>query len=382
VLQKFLRNTVQSLFSLPAVRTLAIPIPALLLGACASQGMQPETGAKRIREAEAGLVSPSPTAVATQRDLSNQRASSLAAKSRLRKWAQQQDRLYEVASPLLLKNASLCKKKTYLTAGIVTQTKYSYSDDFVEAAEQELGLSDRLQVMNVMSGSGADKSGLRRGDILLGIENHELPSGPKAEQEAARLMASAMRGKSSVRLKLARDGSDYVANVPLTSICAIDVELGNSDYVNAYSDGKRSLITAGMLEYVQSDAELAIVVAKEIAHNLVIQGTRPHLVTTIDSLRSFDISVKSSPASTKIRPYTAVRDATADKYSIYLLAKAGYNIDKVVPFWKRLAGQFPATQPNSYTALHPATPYRLSVMTAVSGVVKHHLKHGLPLVPN
>lgn len=381
MLPEAVKKALLPLFSLPVFRTLVMPIPALLLGACASQDIQSEVGTRKI-QAQAELVSPSQADAETHRNVYGQRTVSLNGRNRLRKWVQQHDRLYAVASPLLLKNASLCKTKTRLTTGIVARTKYSYSDDFVEAAEQELGLSDRLQVMNVMSGSGADKSGIRRGDILLGIENHDLPNGPKAEQEAARQLASAMRGKSSIKLRLARDGSDYVANVPLASICAIDVELGNADYVNAYSDGKRSLITAGMLEYVQSDTELAIVVAKEIAHNLVIQGVRPHMVATIDSLRSFDISAKSLPSSMKIRPYTAVRDATADKYSIYLLARGGYDIDKVAPFWKRLASEFPATQLNSYTALHPATPYRLSVMTAVSGVVKHHLKHGWPLVPH
>lgn len=363
-------------------RSLLILLPAFALGACASHGLSSQTETQTTQHAEPSAVFPSQGAIEPQQDAAAQRRATLARKSRLRKWAQQQDRLYAVASPLLLKNAAICKKKTRLISGIVVRTKYSYSNEFVDAAEQELGLSERPQVVNVMSGSGADKSGIRRGDILLAVGDHNVSAGQGAEAEAARLMAAEAGRKSSVKLTLSRDGSDYVVDMALTRVCDVKVELGNSDDVNAYSDGKRSLITAGMLDYVQSDSELAIVAAKEIAHNIVAQGSRPHMATTINDLRRFGIAMASSQASMKIRPYTAVRDATADKYSIYFLARAGHDIDKVSPFWKRLASRFPATQLNSYTALHPSTSYRISVITAVANVVRHTRKHGWSLIPH
>ncbi|MGV3741669.1 MAG: M48 family metalloprotease [Burkholderiaceae bacterium] len=284
--------------------------------------------------------------------------------------------------PLLSRNADLCKKKVRQIPGFAARTRYSYSSDFADAAQQELGLSDRLLITNVLRGSEAEKAGVRRGDIVVGIEGHEVSSGHNIEEKAAALMDGAMQRKNRFALTVRRNGSDMTLDVPATRACAFDVELGNADYVNAYSDGRRSLITAGMLDYARTDAELAIVVAKEIAHNIVMQRPRAHIVSTIDQLRVFDVLARTSPSSTKIRPYTAVMDATADKYSLYLLARTGHDIDKVLPFWKRLAGEFLATQPNSYTALHPSSAYRFSVMTAVSGVVKHHLKHRLPLVPH
>lgn len=301
---------------------------------------------------------------------------------RLEKWVEQQARLDKIASPLLLKNAAICKKKSRMILGLTAKTKYSYTDDFIEAAEQKLGLSDRLQVTHVMPGSGAEKSGVRRGDRLVRLDNQELPTGPRADREGTALMDAATQGKSGVMLTVNRDGRELALDVPLSRACNFSVELGNASHVNAYSDGKRTLITAGMLDYVRSDTELAIVVAKEIAHNIVIRAPRSNMTDTIDALHIFGTMPKSLLESKKIRPYTQVMDATADKYSLYLLARAGYDIDKVLPFWKRLANQFPETQSNSYTALHPSTAYRSSVITAVSRVVKHQVKHRLPLVPH
>jgi hypothetical protein len=342
--------------------------------------MKTETDASHGRRAAS--ASHTPRSFDAGFDGSSSRLSTSFINERLEKWVEQQARLDAVASPLLLKNAAICKKKTRMILGLNAKTKYSYTEDFVEAAEWKLGFSDRLQVTHVMPGSGAEKSGVRRGDSLVRLDNREMPTGPNADREGAALMAAAAQGKSELMLTVKRDGRELVLKVPLSRVCDFSVELGNATHVNAYSDGKRTLITAGMLDYVRSDAELAFVVAKEIAHNIVIRTPRSNMTDAIDTLRTFGAAPKSLQESKKIRPYTQVMDATADKYSLYLLARAGYDIDGILPFWKRLANQFPATQPDSYTALHPSTAYRSSVIAAVSQVVKHHVKHRLPLVPH
>jgi beta-barrel assembly-enhancing protease len=52
----------------------------------------------------------------------------------------------------------------------------------------------------------------------------------------------------------------------------------------------------------------------------------------------------------------------ADKLSLYMLARAGYDISQAAPFWRRMASQYPATMLNGYTAIHPATAYRISAI--------------------
>lgn len=300
----------------------------------------------------------------------------------LQTWVDQQNRLYRVAGPLLIKNADLCNRHARNLLGLTAKTKYSYSNDFADSAHAALGLGDRLRIMNVLPGSGAAQAGIRKGDVLLAIEADRIPAGPNAEREGARIANLAMRGRSSVNLTVLRDGKRSTANMSLTRACAFGIELGNADYVNSYADGHRVLITRGMLDFTASDEELAYVLAKEIAHNVLTQAPRPDMGAVIDRLSILKpgTSVPSGRAF-EIKPYSPVLDATADKLSLYLLARAGYSIDNAVGFWKRLAARYPADVRYSHTALHPSTAYRFSVMTEITKAIKTKQDRKLPLVP-
>jgi predicted Zn-dependent protease len=55
-------------------------------------------------------------------------------------------------------------------------------------------------------------------------------------------------------------------------------------------------------------------------------------------------------------------DALADRLAINMLARGGYRLDGVIPFWQRLAQQVPEGVSDGHTALHPATAQRLAAM--------------------
>lgn len=296
-----------------------------------------------------------------------------------------QDRLYRVAAPLLVSNAELCKSNARNLLGFTAKTKYSYSSEYTDTAHKALGLSDRLQIMGVLSGSGAARVGLRRGDILLAVEDKPMPGGENAEREAASMLAPLVTGRSSVKLTVMRNGSRMALDVPLTYACAFGIELGNTDNVVAYADGLRVLITRGMMNAVRSDEELAYVVAKEMAHNMLAHATRQKLSATIGGI--IDNLVRARPdmnlmvGMAGVKPMPQDLDAMADKLSLYLLARAGYDIGQVVPFWQRMASQYPASILNGYTALHPATAYRVSAMEKAIKDIKTKQASKRPLRP-
>jgi predicted Zn-dependent protease len=74
-------------------------------------------------------------------------------------------------------------------------------------------------------------------------------------------------------------------------------------------------------------------------------------------------------------------DAAADRLAVYLLVRAGYNVDGATAFWKRLATNVPATVLNGYGANHPGTAARVAAVEKAVAEVK--LKQGgkKPLVP-
>lgn len=341
-----MQKTVQKRFHVP--RILANPLAlafTLMLASCASQ---PPAGSNS-GQVRGNVASPEPADYATLRNV-----------------AALQDRLYRVAAPLLVNNTELCKGSARNLLGFTAKNKYSYSADMVDEAEAVLGLDDRLQVMGVLSGSGAARAGIRRGDKLLAIDGKPAPAGANAERQTAGILLPLMNTRTSVKLNVLRGSSDTALTIPLTRACAFGVELGNADHVNAYNDGRRVMVTRGMMNFAQTDTELAYVLAKELAHNSLRHAARQNISGTvsdiIDNLTRIQPDLTSMAGTGGIKSMPQEMDAEADKVALYMLVRAGYSIDNAARFWQRLTTQYPASVLNGYAAIHPNTSSRLAVI--------------------
>jgi hypothetical protein len=350
---------------LKAFRRQSVLPVALLLTACATQAPV------------STLPEPAQQAATPQVSAADQEA--------LRSLVSYQDRLYRVAAPLLVNNTQLCKNNARNLLGFTAKNKYSYSADFIDAANKTLGLDDRLQVMGVLAGSGAAKAGVRRGDGLVTVEDKSLPQGENAERQAATILAPMVNGRSSVKLTVLRDGGNLSLNVPLTNACAFGIELGNADNINAYADGHRMMLTRGMLNFAQTDEELAYVLAKEMAHNALAHPQRQRMNATvgeiIDNLIRMHPDLSTMVGTSGVKPMPQELDGAADRLALYLVARAGYSVDNAPRFWQRLANQYPATVLNGYTAIHPATAYRVSIMQKTIADIKTKQARKLSLLP-
>lgn len=296
-----------------------------------------------------------------------------------------QDRLDRVAAPLLISNPELCKDSARNLLGFTAKNKYSYSDELSSASHQALGLDDRLQVIRVIPGSGAARVGLRKGDKLISVNDQALPEGQNAETQAAAIIAPLVTGKANVKLAVMRNNIKLAFNVPLTLACAFSVELGNADNVNAYSDGRRIVVTRGLVMFAKTDVELAYVVAKEMAHSVLGHQSKQQISSTmsaiIDNMVLLHPDMRSMSGTAGIKPYPQELDAAADTLSLYMLARASFRVDGAPPFWQRLALQYPATVLNSYTAIHPAIAYRVSAMDKAVVELKAKFAARKPLTP-
>ncbi|MFC3108297.1 M48 family metalloprotease [Undibacterium arcticum] len=347
------------------------PAIALLLSACATQQTMPGLPRSVPESVQPTVVTPA--------------APSNVEQEALKALVGLQDRLDRVAAPLLINNPDLCKSQARNLLGFTAKNKYSYSGEFANAAQQMFGLNERLQVISVVSGSGAARMGLRRGDSLLKVEDKVLPEGQNAERQAAVLLAPLVGKRSSVKLTVARSGAEQVLDIPLTRACGFRVELGNADYVNSYADGGRVLVTRGMMKFVQSDNELAYVIAKEMAHNALGHPSKLRMNATvggvIDNLIRVHPDTSTLGGTGGIKAMPQELDAAADTLSLYMVARGGYYIDGALSFWQRLASQYPATALNGHTAIHPATVYRFTVMERIVADVKAKQVAKKPLLP-
>ncbi|HYD97717.1 MAG TPA: M48 family metallopeptidase [Noviherbaspirillum sp.] len=362
----------RAMLRLRQTRRLLMLHAALLLAACATPDSPPQEGTKAPPEPARPAIFSKP-------------AVNPAEQQALQAMVDMQDRLYRVAAPLLVANAELCKGNARNLLGFTAKNRYSYAKELAGVSQKSLGLDERLQIMGVLAGGGAARAGVRRGDIVLAVDGKRLPEGENAEQEAAGILAPMMSDRTSIGLTLLRDGASVAVNVPLTYACAFGVELGNTDNVVAYSDGHRVLVSRGMMGAVRSDDELAYVLAKEMAHNALAHANRLRVSATvggiIDKLTRLRPDMSSMPGMAGLRPVPQDLDAMADKLSLYMLARAGYGIDQVVPFWQRMASQYPASALNNYTALHPSINYRVAAMEKTIKDIRAKQARKRPLLP-
>lgn len=308
-----------------------------------------------------------------------------AAAQTLTKMAALQDRLYRVAAPLLINNAPLCKAQARNLLGFTAKNRYSYPGEFNEAAHLALGMSERLQVTGVLAGSGAAKAGLAVGDRLISAGGKPLPTGANASTLAGGVFGPLVRTQATLPFMIERDDKQKQLSIPVTRACGFGVELGNSDNVNSYADGSRVMVTRGMINFVEADEELAYLMAKGMAHNMLghaksqrNSGTIGSIIDSLMSVRA-DTSVVIGSGGIKAMPQEL--DGAADQLAMYLLARAGYRIEGAVQFWKRLATAYPASVLNGYVANHPGTAFRIAVIEKTIADIKAKKSAGKPLVP-
>ncbi len=303
----------------------------------------------------------------------------------MRAIATAQQRLDRVTAPLLVKNAELCKTHSRKLLGFSAKNRYSYSAELADAVQAAFGFDERLQVTSVLGGSGAERAGVRSGDILVAAENTPVPAGPDAERQAAAVLGPLVRDRNQVRLTVLRDGAQTSMAVPLTRSCAFGVYFGNADLVNAYADGRRIVVTRGMLAHAASDQELGYVIAREMAHNILGHAASQRMNATmtgiIDNLLRVAPDLETMTGRAGIKPYDAAIDAQADRLGLYLAARAGYDIDAAPAFWQKLATQYPAQVANGYTAIHPDTAARLDALRKAASEIRTRQARGLPLTP-
>ena len=303
----------------------------------------------------------------------------------LTKMAVLQDRLYRVAAPLLINNADLCKAQARNLLGFTAKNRHSYPGDYNEAAHVAFGMGERLQVTGVLAGSGAARAGLHRGDRLISAGGKPLPSGPNASTLAGAVFGPLLAANPSLPMGIERDGASKHLTIPVTRACGFGIELGNADNINSYADGTRVMVTRGMINFTHGDDELAYLLAKGMAHNILGHAASQRNASTIGSIIDNLVTVKPDTSmligSGGIKAMPQELDGAADHLAVYLLARAGNNLDGAAPFWKRLAANHPATVLNGYVANHPATAFRLAAIEKTVAEVKAKQAAKKPLLP-
>lgn len=164
------------------------------------------------------------------------------------------------------------------------------------------------------------------------------------------------------------------------------ITLENDLDINAYSDGDKIYITGGMLSFAQKREELALILAHEIAHNIMNHITSKQKNALFGLI--FDLAAVAGGVDTQgvfaqlgSNAYTQEFEFEADYIGLYIMARAGFSVNNAAYFWRRMALKFPDNIHNHVMVSHPGSSERFLLIEKTAEEINRKKARHQPLVP-
>ncbi|MBX3560566.1 MAG: M48 family metalloprotease [Sphingomonas sp.] len=240
-------------------------------------------------------------------------------------------RVATVGHRLAVAGVDLCATTAWLP-GIALHDLSQYGADFRDAAIRAFGIDAGPGVLALAEGGPAEQAGVRRDDIILDLDGTALPAGRPDEPrtfERMEALLEALEAAFADRVAvigLRRGGGRLEVEVRGARGCASRFQLIPSRRLNALADGRYVQVTSAIGAYVGSDDELAAVLAHELAHNILRHRARLDAAGIQRGvLRQFGRNAR----------LTRETEQEADRFAVYLLDRAGYDLGAALAFWER-----------------------------------------------
>lgn len=319
----------------------------------------------------------------------------------------EQQRLLDVAVPMLRQAVPICGSKVATQTGVVVTNAHAWSRDLQPAA-RSLGFTDTLRVVGVVRGSAAERAGVAVGARVLSIDGRLAPIGRTAVRDfvnqvsgalAARPQRSLPEIRGPLQLGLVPEGSTEsvfttmrTVDVAVDTVCAFGALALKDDALNAYADGRQVYITTAMMRFAASDEELAVVVAHEIAHNAMGHSDAKERNSGFGALLGAVVDVAAAAngvntggdftnlgAQAGATAYSQDFEREADYVGMYILARAGYPTAGAAQFWRRMAQESPGSI--KYATSHPTTAERFIRLEEAAAEIEARRSAGEVLLP-
>jgi hypothetical protein len=297
-----------------------------------------------------------------------------------------QKRLYEISYPLLSAAAGLKIEDATPICGFNFCTKDGFPKEYQEIAQRYFNLDDKPVVFFVHPKFPAAKAGLKLGDRLISFNGNVLAGKPHKEVLQI-IQENPPLNNQPICLVVGREGQIVELKTEGLPCCKYPVVLVPNDQINAASDGKNIIINSGLIRIAESNDELALVIAHEIAHNVLghIGKRRGNVLlgSVFDILILATTGVSTGGLFGKVggAAYSKSYEFEADYAGLYIAARAGYDITNAPNFWRRIATEHPKSMEKSFAASHPSTPERFVAMEKTIQEIKEKQRLGKPLIP-
>lgn len=296
-------------------------------------------------------------------------------------------RLDAVAYPMWTRGSALCGDHTgySLWARFDTLAQVQAYPDTAQAVLSVLPIAPQPTVVSVTRGGPASQAGLMPGDVVTALNGVPVGEGVAATRQLLKDINSTQ--ERPVRLQITRGAASMeVVAAPVLG-CTFGIRYIENDGLNAFSDGASVNVLSGMIRFVESDDELAMVMGHELAHNaeghIQLQKQDARSGKWLDILAAMGgVNTHGRFARRAALRYSQQYENEADYVGLYFMALGGYAIDGTPDFWRRMAVEHPANIKDSYQATHPSTPARFTALEKTVAEIHGKSAAGLPLTPD
>ena len=264
-------------------------------------------------------------------------------------------RVADTAWRIASRNTDSCPK-LWASFGVSLHHISQYEPAYHAAAQAAFGLDDTFpSILAVAEGSPASAAGLKPNDTLRAVNGADLADKGRGQTSAASYDAvsaamtalEALPEQREAILSIARGGQRLEVNVSPQNVCRSRVELAPGNAINANANGLVAQISGRLVDWVESDDELALVIAHEMAHNLLDHPKRLNEKSALSGLAtSLGLAGRAQRQM----------EMEADRMGIVMAAGAGYNYKIAPDFWARLNSNSPLA--SFLATTHPKTPTR------------------------
>ena len=308
----------------------------------------------------------------------------------LRRVLDHRAQLYTASYKILRTNADLCAPKDRFSLGAHFLLEEDVPKDERAVWKRHLAIDGTPVVEAVAPDSPAALAGLAVGDKIVKLNGQATPSDPDDWQK---LVTQALKSDAPVTLEVARAGATLPVTITPTKVCGFDIAyLENSD-VNAYADGDTIYITRGMIDFAESEQELAFVVGHELAHNHMkhidaqqqnsyVAGAGGLILDVLFAAAGVNTGGAFTDAAMRAggAAYSVEFEQEADYIGMYFTERAGYDTAGVADLWRRMA--IDNRDAIKHRSSHPTSPERFLAIEKAREEIEAKKLAGEPMAPN
>jgi len=252
------------------------------------------------------------------------------------------------------------------------------------AYARQFGISEKPTVLFVLEDSPASLAGLRSRDVLTHLNGQLVPDMARFAEIFRTLAPDEL-----IRATVVRDGGVLNFAIQPEKACSYAAVLHPDQAPNAFADGTRIMVTRGMMDFAKDDFELSLVLAHELAHNVMrhMDAKMQNMVgdffaQVLGAMVPGGTAWSSIFTLTGTTSYSQEFEAEADYVGSYILAAAGLPFGDAPKFWRRMAASNPSHINPTYAGSHRSIPHRMLALEAAVSEIKVKSERGLPLEPN